>query len=235
MLVFPDGSTEGTIGGGKIEAQATEEALEALRCGESRLATYVLLEEGEHALGMVCGGEASVFLEARLPVRTLLIIGAGHVAASLAPLARLLDYRVVVMDERSQLATRERFPEADEVVLGNAGEAGSLVRIDRYTAVVIVTHGHLHDQAALASVLETDAGYIGMIGSRRKVRTILAELEKAGVPATAFCRVHAPIGLDLGGQTPAEISLSILAQIVATQHGRSTGGLSVALEPAALG
>lgn len=232
MLVLADGSTRGTVGGGKIERQATQDALEALRDGESRLVPYTLREEGEHALGMVCGGETSVFLEVHLPARTLLIIGGGHIAHSLAPMARLLDYRVVVLDERPDYATQERFPEADQVVVGHPGEAASLVGIDAHTAVVIVTHGHVHDQAALASVLKSDAWYIGMIGSRRKVRTVFDDMERSGVPVSALERVHAPIGLDLGGETPAEISLSILAQIVSTVHGRSGAQLSLARESA---
>ena len=232
MLVLGDGSTVGTIGGGKIERQAGEDAVELLRRGTSKLAHYALRQEGEDALGMVCGGDATVFLETHRPLSTLLVIGAGHIGQVLAPMARLLDYRVVVLDERPEFATAERFPDADQVIVGHPAEARSLVAIDEQTAVVIITHGHVHDQAALAAVLETPAWYIGMIGSRTKVRTVFAELRAAGVPAAALERVHAPIGLDLGGQTPGEISLSILGQIVARgprAHGgspqRSPGGL----------
>lgn len=228
MLVLGDGSTRGTVGGGTIERRATDDALEALRHGQSRLAQYALRQEGDHALGMVCGGDASVFLEVHLPVRTLVVIGGGHIARSLAPMAGLLDYRVVILDERPEFATQERFPEADQVVVGHPGEAASLVGIDARTAVVIVTHGHVHDQAALTSVLQTEAWYIGMIGSRSKIRTVFAEMEKSGVAPSDLERVYAPIGLDLGGQTPAEISLSILAQIVAMAHGRTGAQLSLA-------
>lgn len=226
MLVLRDGSSVGTIGGGKIERQATNEAMELLGRGTAKLAHYALRPDGEDALGMVCGGDATVFLESHLPLRSLLVIGAGHIGQTLAPMARLLDYRVVVLDERPEFATAERFPDADAVVLGHPADAASLVDIDERTAVVIVTHGHVHDQAALAAVLETPAAYIGMIGSRSKVRTVFEELQAAGVPAAAFERVHAPVGLDLGGQTPGEISLSILAQIVALAHGRTGAALS---------
>jgi xanthine dehydrogenase accessory factor len=220
MLVLSDGTTLGTVGGGKIEHQATQDAVEALREGTSRLVPYGLRSEGEHALGMACGGEASVFLEVHIPVRTLVIVGAGHIAQKLCPMARLLDFRVVVVDDRPDFAVAERLPDAEAVILGDPAETASLVTIDRWTAAVIVTHGHVHDEAALASVLGTEAAFIGMIGSRAKVRAVFAHLEAGGVSRDALARVHSPVGLDLGGETPGEISLSIMAQIVALSHGR---------------
>ena len=233
MLVLSDGTTLGTVGGGKIEHQATQDAMEALRVGTSRLVPYGLRPEGEHALGMACGGEASVFLEVHIPLRTLVIVGAGHIAQKLCPMARLLDFRVVVVDDRPDFAVAERLPDAEAVILGDPAETASLVAIDRWTATVIVTHGHLHDEAALASVLGTEASFIGMIGSRAKVRTVFEHLEAEGVPQDALARVHSPVGLDLGGETPAEISLSIMAQIVALSHGRAGDHLPGVLEAGA--
>lgn len=230
MLVLSDGTTLGTVGGGKIEYQATQDAMEALRVGTSRLVPYGLRLEGEHALGMACGGEASVFLEVHIPQRTLVIVGAGHIAQKLCPMARLLDFRVVVVDGRPEFAVAERLPDAESVILGEPAETASLVAIDRWTAVVIVTHGHAHDEAALASVLGTEASFIGMIGSRGKVRTVFEHLEAEGIPRDVLVRVHSPIGLDLGGETPGEISLGIMAQIVALSYGRGGDHLPGVLE-----
>jgi xanthine dehydrogenase accessory factor len=220
MLVLADGTTIDTLGGGKIELQVIEDAKEALGRGVSRMVEYELRATGEHALGMVCGGETRVFLEVNLPVSTLLVIGGGHIGQRLCPMAKLLDFRVVVLDSRPDILTVDHFPDADELVVGHPGETASLVRLDKRTHIVIVTHGHLHDKDALRAVIDSPATYIGMIGSRTKVRTVFDELVAEGVSPEALARVHSPVGLDLGGQTPGEISLAILAEIIALRYGR---------------
>lgn len=237
MLVLPDGRTIDTIGGGKVEAQATADALEALKRGVSRVVEYELRPSGEHALGMVCGGQTKVSLDVHSPGSTLLIIGAGHIGQKLAPMAKLLDFRVVVLDARPEFANTGRYPEADEVIVGHPKDAADLVRIDERTHVVIVTHGHMHDTDALRAVATSDAAYVGLIGSKNKVKTVLGVLAAEGVPTGALARTRAPIGLDLGGQTPGEVSLSILAQIIAERHGKiealGMGALSIAATAAA--
>lgn len=220
MLVLADGTTIDTIGGGKIELQVIEDSRDALRRGVSRMVEYELRATGEHALGMACGGETRVFLEVNVPVSTLLILGGGHIGQKLCPMGKLLDFRVVVLDSRADILTADHFPDADELVVGHPAETASLVRLDERTQIVIVTHGHLHDKDALRAVLDSPAPYIGMIGSRAKVRTVFDELLAEGVSPEALARVHSPVGLDLGGQTPGEISLAILAEIVAFRHGR---------------
>jgi len=219
MLVTGDGRSLGTVGGGKIEAQVTADALDALQRGISRTVEYELREEGDHALGMVCGGDTRVFLEVHKPAETLLVIGAGHIGEKMSQMGKILGFRMVVLDERPEFATEERFPGA-EVVVGHPGEAAGLVDIDDRTHIVIVTHGHVHDKEALRSVVTSPAAYIGMIGSRRKVRTVMTELEEEGVDAESLARVRSPIGLDLGGDEPAEIALSILGEIQARRYGR---------------
>jgi xanthine dehydrogenase accessory factor len=230
MLVLPDGSILGTVGGGKVELQVIADAREALKRGTSRTVKYELRFEGEHALGMACGGEALVFLEVHRPKDKLLIIGAGHIGQKLTPMAKLLDFHVTVLDSREEFVTRERLPEADSLVVGHPAKTSELVPVDESTHVVIVTHGHMHDKDALRSVAGSPARFIGMIGSRRKVKTVLSELEEEGVPTEALARVRAPIGLDLGGHTPGEVSVSILAQIIAERHGRGSAppALSIA-------
>jgi xanthine dehydrogenase accessory factor len=237
MLVLPDGSIAGTVGGGKVELQVIADAREALERGASRTVKYELRQEGEFALGMACGGETVVFLEVHRPQERLLIIGAGHIGQRLTPMAKLLDFHVTVLDSREEFVTPERLPQADSLVVGHPARTSELVAIDDSTHVVIVTHGHLHDKDALRAVVGSPARFVGMIGSRRKVKTVLSELEEEGVPAESLVRVKAPIGLDLGGQTPGEISVSILAQIVAEQHGRGAAppALSIAETMAADG
>jgi xanthine dehydrogenase accessory factor len=224
MIVLPDGRTIDTIGGGKVEAQATVDALDCLQRGISRVAEYELRATGEHALGMVCGGETKVFLEVHVPAKTLVLVGAGHISQKLAPMAKMLDMRVVVVDSREELANESVFPDADEVVVGDQGDVGTLIPMTERSNVVIVTHGHIFDKEALRSVVSSRAGYIGMIGSRSKVRTVLSQLEEEGVDPEALSRVYTPIGLDIGGQTPAEIAISILAEIIAVEHGKIDAG-----------
>lgn len=220
MVVLADGRTIDTVGGGKIEAEVIRDSLDALKRGVSRVAEYELRLTGEHALGMACGGEAKVFLDVHAPDRTLVIAGAGHISQKLCPMAKLLDFHVVVVDQRPEFANAERFPLADEVIVGSPADIASLVRLDDRTHVVIVTHGHVFDMDVVRAVAPFPVAYVGMIGSRTKVRTVMHDLEEEGVPAQALARVHAPIGLDLGGQTPGEIAVSILSQIIAGWHGR---------------
>jgi len=232
MIVMADGRTVDTVGGGKVEAQVIVDAVEALKRGISEVKEYDLRPTGEHALGMVCGGHVKVFLEVHVPSDTLLIIGAGHIGQKLCPMAKALEFRVVVLDERAEYANADRFPLADRIVVGHPKDAADLVAIDDRTHIVIVTHGHIHDKDALRSVAGAGAGYLGMIGSRNKVKTVLGELLAEGVSADALARVKAPIGLDLGGHTPGEVSLSIMAQIVAERHGKGGSSGAAALSTA---
>ena len=189
MIVLPDGRTIDTIGGGKVEAQATVDALDCLQRGISRVAEYELRATGEHALGMVCGGDTKVFLEVHAAAKTLVLVGAGHISQKLAPIAKMLDMRVVVVDSREELANASVFPDADEVVVGDQGDVGiSEFALTERSNVVIVTHGHVFDKEALRSVVNSRPGYIGMIGSRSKVRTVLSQLEEEGVDSVALSR-----------------------------------------------
>lgn len=225
MLLRADGSTVGTIGGGALEAAALADAREALASGQSRVTDYSLLGQSQGDLG-VCGGEARVFIEVLHPKPTLLVIGAGHVGQPLAELGHLLGFRTVVADDRPEFACRERFPHADELVVGRLERIGDRVPITQHTFVVIATRGHEHDETALRQVIGTPAGYIGMIGSRRKVRSVFDRLLADGVPRERLAAVYAPVGLRTGAQTPAEIALSILAEIVAVRHGGTGEPLS---------
>ena len=220
MLILGDGTTVETVGGGVLEWQVIADAQACLASGVSRSVRYELRPEGEHALGALCGGEATVFLEAHGPARTLLIVGAGHVGQKLCACAKLLDFRVIVLDPREEMVTAERFPQADRLVCGDPARTAELIAMDATTHIVIVTHGHVHDTEALRSVVGSPAVYIGMIGSANKVRTIFAQLRAEGMSGELLDRVHAPIGLDIGAETPAELALCIMAEIVATGSGK---------------
>ncbi|HJW74460.1 MAG TPA: XdhC/CoxI family protein [Thermoleophilia bacterium] len=219
MLVLRDGTLVESIGGGVLEKQVVADALDCLARGVSRSERYELREEGEHALGALCGGEATVFFDVHAPDRTLLVVGAGHVGQALCRFAALLDFRVVVLDAREDMVSPERFPQADRRIRGDPARTAELFDIDEDTSVVIVTHGHAHDKAALRSVVGSPAAYVGMIGSRNKVRTVFAQLREEGVSPELLGRVHAPIGLDIGAQTPAELALCIMAEVVAVRYG----------------
>jgi xanthine dehydrogenase accessory factor len=213
MVVYPDGHTAGTIGGGAMEAAVIREAVEAIAQGASRLVRYELHDPESGDLG-ICGGVADVYIDVVTSSPTLVVVGAGHVAMPVAEIGHLCGFRVVVLDDRPEMASEERFPHAAERIAGDIGETLQALPITPDTYVVIVTRGHVYDEAALRAVIDSPAAYVGMIGSRRKVRTTFDRLRADGVPEERIGRVHAPIGLDIGAQTPAEIAVSILAEIV---------------------
>jgi xanthine dehydrogenase accessory factor len=225
MLLRADGSTAGTIGGGSLEASAIADARAALNSGASQVTEYSLRGESERDLG-VCGGEAKVFIEVLRLKPTLLIAGAGHVAQPLAQFGHLLGFRTVVVDDRSEYVGRARFPHADQLVVTPFEDLLDKVTVTPHTFVVTVTRGHQFDTVVLRQLLSTPAAYIGMIGSPRKVRTVFEHLLGEGVPREKLAQVYAPIGLRTRGQTPAEIALSIMAEIVLVQHGGTGEPLS---------
>jgi xanthine dehydrogenase accessory factor len=226
MLILADGMTVETVGGGVLERQVVADALACLASGASRSETYQLRPDGEHALGALCGGEATVFLEVHAPDRTLVIVGAGHVGQRLYAFAKLLDYVVVVLDPREEMVSAERFPQADQLICGDPARVAELCAIGEGSHVVIVTHSHQHDAAALRAVVDSPAAYVGMIGSANKVRAIFAQLADDGVEPELLARVHSPIGLDIGAETPAELALCIMAEIVAESYGKLGASLA---------
>jgi xanthine dehydrogenase accessory factor len=213
MVVYADGRIAGTVGGGKMEALVIEAAVEAIAQGTSRVVHYDLrdIEIGDPG---ICGGAIDVFVDVTVPRPTLLIAGAGHVAMPVAEIGYMCDFRVVIVDDRADMASEERFPRADERIVGDIVETLGTYPITPSTYVVIVTRGHALDEQALRAVIDSDAAYVGMIGSRRKVRVIFGHLRESGVDEAIIERVHSPIGLDIGSETPAEIAVSILAELI---------------------
>jgi len=219
MLIRPDGTSIGTIGGGALEAAIIKAAQEALDEGKSRLVHYGLrANKREEDLG-VCGGDLDVFIDVIAPQLTLLLLGAGHVAVPLAELAHLLGFRTVVFDDRAEYANQDRFPQAAEVLVEEIEAGLSALDITPNTWVVIATRSHESDAAALRAIVESPAPYIGLMGSRRKVSLIFKALREEGVGEERLARVYAPVGLDLGAETPEEIALSIMAEIIMVRQG----------------
>jgi xanthine dehydrogenase accessory factor len=227
MLVYADGRTIGTIGGGCYEADALGRAREVIASGKPLLLKYDLNDDFVQESGLICGGQMEVYIDPIAPSPSLYVIGAGHVGWHLARAAADTGFRVHVVDDREKFANRERFPSAHEVVVDDIAEWLRRTDLPPTAFVVIVTRGHTHDFDALQAVAERDLRYIGVIGSRAKVARLYDALEAEGLPAERLSRVHAPIGLDIGAITPAEIAVAILAELIAVRHGRDVAPLSM--------
>ena len=212
MLVRYDGSIVGTIGGGKIEKQVIEEALEVIRKGSSKRINFSLKEGDE--LGMICGGDTELFIEPIISKSAMYIFGGGHIALTLVKVASLLDFKVIVIDDRHEFADAHRFPEAESTLVEDFSKAFKKLKVDKASYIVIVTHGHKGDEIVLEGALATEAKYIGMVGSKTKNKTIFSHLLSKGVSQEQLDRIHAPIGLKINAQTPEEIAISIMAEII---------------------
>lgn len=221
MIVWESGRTLGTVGGGTLEAHVIDDSLAALAAGQSTLREYSLHAGEPGALG-VCGGQAQVFIQVLQPPERVLIVGAGHVAQPLAQAAVAAGFQVLVVDDRPEFLAGERFPGARTQLVSFA-DLCAAVRPDRRTYAVIVTRSHAHDEEVLLQLLGQPLAYLGVMGSRNKVRLLFQHLREASHDAKVLARVHAPIGLDIGAQTPAEIAVSIVAELL--QHARSASGL----------
>lgn len=209
------GDAVGNVGGGDLEQRVREEAVAALQEGRSRLFHSTLREEGPDAPGTLCGGDVTVFVEVYNPIPTLLIVGGGHLGRPLAQMASIAGFHVQVVDLQPERGTAPQFDPA---------------AITPWTYVVIITQTHVTDEQTLRQALATPAAYVGMIGSRHKVQTIFDHLRAGGVSEERLAQVHAPIGLDLGGRSPAEIALAILAEVVSVRYGGTSRPRAMGLE-----
>jgi xanthine dehydrogenase accessory factor len=220
MLVLADGTREGTIGGGEMEALVIEEARQVFKNGKPRIHTYSFVDPQDGDVG-VCGGEMEVFMEAVNPSPKLVIVGGGHVGKAVAHLAAWLGFRVVVVDDRAEYATPEAVPEAHEYIHSGPQGFADAAEIHTDTYVVLTTRGVDIDVQALPGLLDTPAAFIGVIGSRRRWETTAQQLTESGISAGKLQRVVSPIGLELNAETPEEIAVSILAQIIMLRGGGS--------------
>ena len=213
MVVTAEG-VEGTVGGGALENELTRQARDLL----ITRGKACLLKLNVNALDMACGGELTSFLEPFFAKAELWIFGGGHIAKYLVPLAASICFRVIVVDERAEFSTKERFAHAFKVLNTSYPEAVRKIPVNAY--VVILTHKHSHDQQVLlaATGIKPPLPYIGMIGSQKKVTNAFAKLTKAGIAIGE--NIFSPIGLDIGGGSPAEIAVSITAEIQGVLHGK---------------
>lgn len=219
MLVRMDGTVVGTVGGGAMEARVIEEALAALRDGETRLRSYILnnLDDGDPG---ICGGSAQIFIEPVGYLPTLLVIGGGHVGKALAELGKWSGYRVILSDDREAYCNPEYVTGLDQYVVCKPSEIVQCVTITAHTYIAAVTRGLPVDLELIPTLLATEAGYIGLIGSRRRwALTVKALAERFGLTLAQLSRIHAPIGLELEAETPQEIALSIMAEITMIRRG----------------
>jgi xanthine dehydrogenase accessory factor len=217
LIVHASGEWEGSLGSAALDEAVARAAVE--RLAEQQV--VVCRFDAQGAPLPRRGPRSStqeqfveVSLEPMLPPPRLLIVGAGHIAVPLARFAKLLDFEVTVIDDRARFASRERFPDADEIVVDDFQRAIAAQQITSWTYLTLLTRGHEHDEATLQRVVESPAPYIGMIGSRRRVLLVFQRLVEQGVPEHFLDRIYAPIGLDIGARTPEEIALAIMAEIV---------------------
>ena len=224
MLVRQDGTSSGTLGGATTDERARRDALAALASGETSVLTYHLDPDIGESVGS-CGATLEVFVEPLRPEPRLLIAGAGYVGQALARLAAPLGWRVALLDDRSEFSHDATLPPNIEAAVGEMPDLLRERQPDAATWIVIVTRGHRTDQEVLRAALEAPSAYVGMIGSPSKVRAIYKKLAEAGTPRDALARVHAPIGLDLGAETPDEIALSIAAELVMRRRGGTGASL----------
>jgi xanthine dehydrogenase accessory factor len=217
MLVREDGSISGTIGGGCVEADVWAAAKEVMEKEAPRKLTFHLNNEASYDNGLICGGTLEVFVEPILPQPVVYLFGGGHVSTAVAKAAHAAGFGIGVVDDREAFANAERFPMAHEIY-GTFEEAFEKLRPNSSSYVVIVTRGHKEDMRVLAWAARTQARYIGMIGSRRKVISVYKALEKEGYRIEEFERVFAPMGLEIGALSPEEIAVSVVAELVAVRR-----------------
>ena len=221
MLVREDGTIVGTIGGGCVEADVWAAAKEVMEKESPRKMVFTLNNEASYDNGLICGGTLEVFVEPILPQPVAYIFGGGHISMALAKSASAAGFGIVVIDDREQFANKERFPMAQELYTAYE-DAFARLAPNAASYLVIVTRGHRDDMRVLAWGVRTQARYVGMIGSKRKVISVYQALEKEGYAPEEFARVYAPMGLEIGALSPEEIAISITAELVAVRRNSSS-------------
>jgi xanthine dehydrogenase accessory factor len=219
MLVFADGRTIGTIGGGCYENDAFWKARQAIETGQPVVARYELSDDFVEESGLICGGQMEVYIEPLEPAPHLYLLGAGHVSFHLARQAFGVGFRVHVIDDREKYANAERFPDAVEIVVDSIPDWLNRATLSGSAYAVILTRGHVHDLEALRALARRELHYLGLIGSRAKVARLYDALQAETLPEQ-LRRVHAPVGLDIGAISPQEIAVSIMAELIAVKYGK---------------
>ncbi|MGJ7922174.1 XdhC family protein [Neobacillus sp. LXY-4] len=213
MIVYRDGSIEGTVGGGLAEHYIIEESVKAIQKGQSKTVEYKLNKHAKDGIHMNCGGTLRVFIEVYTPRPELVLVGAGHLGYAMAKLADFLEYPYCVVDDRVDYCTKERFPNATNLFVNeNIGKALMAANLNGKSYVTIFTKDS--DEIALKTALQFPVAYVGMVASKRKVINIFEKLKGEGVSQEQLDQVHSPIGLEVGSETSQEIAISIIAEII---------------------
>jgi len=216
-LIFPDGTLEGTVGGGSIELEATSVALEVLKSNQPLLKAFQLDQLEQHE-AMICGGSMTLFFEPIFPDRILTIFGGGHVGRAVARVANEAGWRIRVIDERAGVLDPQFFPDQSELIAEKYVAYIANAQFGVTDWLVILTPKHSYDEEVLEAVIHHSAAYIGMMGSPKKVAEVMESLKRKGCGEDLLKKVHAPIGLNIGTETPGEIAISIVAEMLAVLH-----------------
>lgn len=218
LLVREDGSMVGTVGGGCVEAEVWTAAREVIETGKPKHLTFSLGQDAAYDNGLICGGQLNVFVEPVEPQPQAYIFGGGHVSKSISKVANLAGFITTIIDDREAFSNKERFPEAAATYADEYEKVFPQLDITSSSYVVIVTRGHRDDMRVLKWAVNTPARYIAMIGSKRKTISVIKELEKEGMPRELFEKIHAPMGLAIGAETPEEIAVSVVAEMIAVRR-----------------
>src|SRR5580700_130848 len=218
MLVREDGSMLGTIGGGCVEAEVWNAAREVIETEKSRHLTFSLGQDAAYDNGLICGGQLNIFVEPVVPQPRAYIFGGGHVSKSISRVANLAGFSTVIIDDREAFANAERFPEADATYAEEYESVFPKLSVTSSSYLIIVTRGHRDDMRVLRWAVSTSARYIAMIGSKRKTISVLHELEREGLPRDGFEKIFAPMGLEIGAESPEEIAVSVVAEMIAVRR-----------------
>lgn len=213
MVIKGDGTILGSVGGGCAEAEIWQEAMNAIKAETPKM-LHVDLTGREAEEGMICGGVMDIFIEPILGQPTAYIFGGGHISFFISRIAKMAGFRIAIIDDRASFANAERFPEADEIHAEEMQSVFPKLKINPASYIIIVTRGHQLDEVVLEWAVTTGAKYIGMIGSKKKNKTVFSHLMARGVSKDALDKVHAPIGLDIAAQTPEEIAVAIVAELI---------------------
>jgi len=222
MIIKSDNTTVGTIGGGAIEKKIIDEAMSLMNSNQFKLLRYNL-----EKLGMSCGGSMSVFLEPLRSAPDLIIFGAGHIGSALSKIGKMLGFTTIVVDNRPEFANKERLSWADRIIADEYKEALQALSFSDTTYLVIITYRHTHDFEILDYCVKQRFYYLGMIGSRNKVSKAFQQLREKGIDEEVLKRIHAPIGINIGANTPEEIAVAIAAELVAVRSGTEIANLKL--------
>jgi xanthine dehydrogenase accessory factor len=218
ILVREDGSFMGTVGGGCVEAEVWNVAREVIETEKPRHLSFSLGQDAAYDEGLICGGQLNIFVEPVIPQPRAFIFGGGHVSKGISKIATLAGFSTSIIDNREAFANTERFPEAEATYAEEYEDVFPKLPVNSSSYIIIVTRGHRDDMRVLRWAVTTPARYIAMIGSKRKTISVVKELEKEGLPRHLFEKIFAPMGLEIGAETPEEIAISVVAEMIAVRR-----------------